>query len=460
MGKGGEGRAATTTATATSSSSSSKATTPANPPLKVGLGGLTFDVENMSNGDAAALETFLRAGLAALQARAKARPVPPPPMAKPGASSDASFAARPKVDAKARGSIRPPEPKGPPPKRPQGSNRPAEPKRPPPETVSPKPKPKAKAEPQTPRVTTMFKTKSEWKGMRHRDGVAHVRRMRKFVPRGSVGQQIVGKQGPTYSTCTVRRRISTKAAQAYAASKRQRHDLPQPKSNSGQREGVLKGPDERKEPRVAKAKALAKEATTDDAEASDGGESVEPEAFESDREVEVETKEEPEVEEVKAHEDVAAEEYEDVFEEAAEEEAAESSKGQGKGHVASTGSRTGASPVGTTGDVGMTVSLSSAMHNLSVKSLSSILDGAMPEVGQVGGPDPHEEANFEEHHHNVLPSAKELYVKEPVIDANTGVELDPKKVAAARATEIAWVQRQKVYEKVDESTCYEETGKP
>ena len=133
---------------------------------------------------------------------------------------------------------------------------------------------------------------------------------------------------------------------------------------------------------------LAKEATTDDAEASDGGESVEPEASESDREVEVETKEEPDVEEVKAHEDVATEEYEDVVEEAAEEEAAESSKGQGKGHVASTGSRTGASPVGTTGDVGTTVSSSSAMHNLLVKSLSSILDGAMPEVGQVGGPDP------------------------------------------------------------------------
>ena len=67
-GKGGEGRAATTTATATSSSSSSMATTPANPPLMAGLGGLTYDVENMSDGDAAALETFLRSGLAALQA--------------------------------------------------------------------------------------------------------------------------------------------------------------------------------------------------------------------------------------------------------------------------------------------------------------------------------------------------------------------------------------------------------
>ena len=29
-------------------------------------------------------------------------------------------------------------------------------------------------------------------------------------------------------------------------------------------------------------------------------------------------------------------------------------------------------------------------------------------------------------------------MKEPVIDANTGAELDPKKVAAARATELAW----------------------
>ena len=47
-----------------------------------------------------------------------------------------------------------------------------------------------------------------------------------------------------------------------------------------------------------------------------------------------------------------------------------------------------------------------------------------------------------------------------MIDANTGVELDPKKVAAARATELAWVQRQRVYEKVDEPICYEETGKP
>ena len=45
-------------------------------------------------------------------------------------------------------------------------------------------------------------------------------------------------------------------------------------------------------------------------------------------------------------------------------------------------------------------------------------------------------------------------------DANTGVELDPKKVAAARATELAWVQRRRVYEKVDEPICYEETGKP
>ena len=159
-----------------------------------------------------------------------ARPVSPPPMAKPGASSDASSAARPKVDAKARGSIRPPEPKGPPPKRPQGSNRPAGTQET--TTKAQNQSRKQRQNPQTLRVTTMFKTKSEWKEMRHRNGVAHVRRM---MPRGSVGQQIVGKQGPTCSTCTVRRRISTKAAQAYAASKRQRHDLQQPKSNSGQK---------------------------------------------------------------------------------------------------------------------------------------------------------------------------------------------------------------------------------
>ena len=103
-------------------------------------------------------------------------------------------------------------------------------------------------------------------------------------------------------------------------------------------------------------------------EVSEGAES---EASESDREVEVETEEEPDVEEIKADEDVATEEYEDVVEEAAEEEPAESSTGQGKGHAASTRSQTGASPVGTTGDVGTTMNSSAAMHNLLVRSLSS-----------------------------------------------------------------------------------------
>ncbi|CAE7443546.1 unnamed protein product [Symbiodinium sp. CCMP2592] len=89
-----------------------------------------------------------------------------------------------------------------------------------------------------------------------------------------------------------------------------------------------------------------------------------------------------------------------------------------------------------------------------------VLDGEMSEVGHVGGPDPHEEPPLEEYLHESLPKAGELYVKEPVIDANTGAELDPRKVAEARASELAWVKKQGVYEKVDDSICWSETGRP
>ncbi|CAE7372762.1 GIP, partial [Symbiodinium sp. CCMP2592] len=89
-----------------------------------------------------------------------------------------------------------------------------------------------------------------------------------------------------------------------------------------------------------------------------------------------------------------------------------------------------------------------------------VLDGEMREVGHVGGPDPHEEPPLEEYLHESLPKASELYVKEPVIDANTGAELDPRKVAEARASELAWVKKQGVYDKVDESICWSETGRP
>ena len=89
-----------------------------------------------------------------------------------------------------------------------------------------------------------------------------------------------------------------------------------------------------------------------------------------------------------------------------------------------------------------------------------VLDGELKELGSVGGPDPHEEPNFEEHHYETLPKADELYVKEPVIDANTGAELDSKKVAKARLTELEWVKKQNVYTKVDEATCWQETGRP
>ena len=50
-----------------------------------------------------------------------------------------------------------------------------------------------------------------------------------------------------------------------------------------------------------------------------------------------------------------------------------------------------------------------------------VLDGQIKEIGHVGGPDPHEETNYEEYQHEMLPSATEMYVKEPVLDANTGV---------------------------------------
>lgn len=88
-----------------------------------------------------------------------------------------------------------------------------------------------------------------------------------------------------------------------------------------------------------------------------------------------------------------------------------------------------------------------------------VLDGQTKEIGHVGGPDPHEEANYEECQHEMLPDATELYVKEPVIDANTGVELDPKKVAVARATELEWIKKQNVYSKVPTSMCYQETNR-
>ena len=88
-----------------------------------------------------------------------------------------------------------------------------------------------------------------------------------------------------------------------------------------------------------------------------------------------------------------------------------------------------------------------------------VLDGELQAIGSVAGPDPHEEPNFEDHHYETLPTASELYVKTPVIDANTGAELDPEKVAKARLTELEWVKKQAVYCKVDETVCWQETGR-
>ena len=56
---------------------------------------------------------------------------------------------------------------------------------------------------------------------------------------------------------------------------------------------------------------------------------------------------------------------------------------------------------------------------LTVMKAQLVLDGEMREVGHVGGPDPHEEPPLEEYCHERLPKAGEVYVKEPVIDANS-----------------------------------------
>ena len=39
-----------------------------------------------------------------------------------------------------------------------------------------------------------------------------------------------------------------------------------------------------------------------------------------------------------------------------------------------------------------------------------VLDGQTKEIGHVGGPDPHEEANYEDYQHDMLPDATELYM--------------------------------------------------
>ena len=140
------------------------------PPVKAFS--IPYDPNSLSDADAAVLEQTLQAGLAALQARAKARPPakagvvfpkhPPPP--RPKASQDASSSARPEGTRKVAGSARPAEPMRPPPKKAtDGSKRPPEPKVPPkkgpvgPPPRAPKSKPRAKGA----AVAKMFKTRSE-----------------------------------------------------------------------------------------------------------------------------------------------------------------------------------------------------------------------------------------------------------------------------------------------------------
>jgi hypothetical protein len=58
-------------------------------------------------------------------------------------------------------------------------------------------------------VKEMLKTRSEWGRRRFRDHVDHQRKIKKHLPRGSMGQFILRKLGAPCSTCTVRRKIST-----------------------------------------------------------------------------------------------------------------------------------------------------------------------------------------------------------------------------------------------------------
>ena len=214
----------------TKASASKTSTAGAKAVPTVGAFSIPFNVNNLNEADAAVLEQTLQTGLAALQARAKARShlpagmpfqkLPPPP--RPRASQDASSSTGPSGSGKAQRSLRPPEPMGPQPKKAtvrDVSKRPPEPKVPPKKgsVVGPPPKvskskQEAKSRPMPAKklaVMEMLKTRSEWGRMRFRDHVDHQRKIKKHLPRGSMGQFILRKQGAPCSTCTVRRKIST-----------------------------------------------------------------------------------------------------------------------------------------------------------------------------------------------------------------------------------------------------------
>ena len=295
------------------------------------------------------LEQILQTGLAALQARAKARShlpagmpfpkLPPPP--RPRASQDASSSTGPSGSGKAQRPLKLPEPMGPPPKKAtvrDGSKRPPEPKVPPKKesVVGPPPKvskskQQAKSRPMPAKklaVMAMLKTRSEWGRMRFRDRVDHQRKIK--------------KQGAPCSTCTVRRKISTKAARAYIAAKaaRAKRNVPVPKVGpSGlarhvlKREGLLKNPGERRESRVAKARREVEE--LDFAEPSEGGESLEPEGSEKGE------SEAPEVHE-EVDETIEVEDEEGSCEEVVvREEPADSSQGAVEGPSSAKGASMG-----------------------------------------------------------------------------------------------------------------------
>ena len=177
----------------------------------------------------------------------------------------------------------------------------------------------------------------------------------------------------------------TAAVRDYIARKRSRGapTAAPPMASSGlarhvlRREGMLKRPGERRESRLAKAKARAAREDADDAEASEGGESVEPsgeEGGESESPKEEDDVDDEESTGVKSEDNEVKEETESDNEEVVEEEEPEvtqeitkGDKGKGKGSA----SQTGVSPVGAGTDLGTTMSSSSTMHNLLAGSLAT-----------------------------------------------------------------------------------------
>ena len=141
------------------------------------------------------------------------------------------------------------------------------------ETKGSRYKPKKKL---TLRVMRELKSKEDWAKMNYSQRREHQERIRHLLPPGTVGQQILKKQGSACSTCRSRRRKTRKAVQEYLARKRKEYESLKKPPPVGlarsllRREGMLKPPGERKGP--------SKKGPKEEKEASEEseGKSVEP----------------------------------------------------------------------------------------------------------------------------------------------------------------------------------------